>query len=156
MGEKVVEGGLKFGAVVRELVGGGGEFDGVAAGVEAVGDAGEGEADAVEGRVGGEPIVGDHGMDGGVDGEVSVLGEEGEVGVESGVGVGDEFRERLRGVVGPVCGEEVIEEDVDEDGGVAVPVFREEGGTVGGEWVGVGEGVDVAVESEAGLDVVGE
>src|SRR4051812_11010901 len=48
-GEELAEGGFESGAVVLEVAGGGGEFDVVAAGVEAGGEAGEGEGDAIEG-----------------------------------------------------------------------------------------------------------
>jgi hypothetical protein len=142
LGEEIVEGGLEGEAVVEEIVDGGGEFDAV---TQAGGHAGEGEAHAVGCFVAGEPVVHGHGCDG----VVAAVGEEGAEGVEAVVGAAGEEAEGEIAVVLPVRGEDVIEEDIGEDGGVAAPFFGEKVGGAGDEVVGVGEGIDAVVEGHA-------
>ena len=149
LGEELVEGGEEGGAVGEEVVDGGGEFDVVA---EAAGEAREGERDAVESGVGVEPVVGEEDADA----VAGALGDEGEVGAEGGVDGGDEVAAREGTEVMPIDGEAVIEEDVDKDGGVAAPARGQEVGAVFDEGMGIGEGVDAAMQGEAGVKGFGE
>lgn len=150
--KEFLEGGVELGLHGLKIAHGRREFDVVAAGLEAGGHAGEGEGDAIEGGVGGEPVVGEEG----VDGIFGTLGEEVFVLAERGVGGGDRVLAGVHGVAVPFEGEDVVKEDVDEDGGVAGPVWFEEVGAAVDEGVEVGEGVDSLMNFHAAADGFGE
>ena len=111
LGEEFMEGLVEGVLVGGEIGDGGGQFDAVAAGVEAGGHAGEAEGDAIERGVAGEPVIGEERGDD----PLGALRQEVVMGAEGVIGGGDKRRAGMSGAQWPVDGEDVIEEEIDED-----------------------------------------
>jgi len=149
-GEELRESVLKGVTMLIEIADSGGEFDVVSPSMQAGAHAREGEADSIERCVRTEPIVHGHGTDG----EVGMLRKEQAIGMQRAVDVRNELFQWLGAVAGPVGGEKVIEENIDEDGRIAAPsppTFREDRHTGCDERMSIRESVDAAMESHAAL-----
>lgn len=146
MGEELgiehVEGGLEGGVEAGDFVFGAAKGAG---GGGAAGDAAEGGAQAGEGAVFEEPFLGD--------GAVEEGGEGGGVGCEVGLDGGEagagELAQGQGGVARPVASEEEVAGDIEEDAAPAAPRGGEGGAGGAEDGVGIGIGVDGAVQADA-------
>lgn len=146
-GEELAIESVKARVMGAEVIDGGGEFNGMA---QTGGEAGEGQSKAIEGGIAGEPVIGEKVGDG----HACARGEEVEVISQDGVDILDKGGAGC--LVRPMHAEEVIEEDIDKDGGITAPARFEKSSGQFNEGVDIGEGVDTAVEMEALLDFAGQ
>ena len=100
LGEEFMEGLVEGVLVGGEIGDGGGQFDAVAAGVEAGGHAGEAEGDAIERGVAGEPVIGEERGDD----PLGAFWQEVMMGAEGVIGAGDEIRAGVIGATQPIHG----------------------------------------------------